>query len=256
MVHVRPLLKPQRLRAAFTAPSFHQPQTAIPFLYHHHPPSLATTTRPAYYSSAKEQQPPTIPPPTPFVPNVETFLTLIGRGLRQHASKFPTWEALFSLTSAQLAELGIEPPRTRRYLLQWRQRFRRGQYGIGGDLRHVGADGAAELRVLETEKKGPGDVVPKKNRFVVNVPPGRSVEDCGPDQMSRVQGYKVQGAKTIVGPYALPLKGEEGARVTATEGMWEDRRGHKIDGGERRRTEVRYKKRIAERRELREQGLL
>ncbi len=237
-----------------------------------------------------------MPAPTPFVPDVQTFLTVIGRGLGQHAAKFPTWEALFTLTSEQLRELGIEPPRTRRHLLQWRQRFRRGQYGIGGDLRHV-RGGVAELRVLETEREG--DPV-RRTRFVVNVPAppdpaeeagavaggkgegegagegeegggggegegrgqGRgqgqllSLKDLPPDQLSRVQGYKVKGARTIVGPYALPLKGEAGARVTVTEGMWEDRRGHKIDGGERRRTEIRYKKRIAERKEMREQGLL
>merc|ERR1711964_946285 len=43
-----------------------------------------------------------IPKPTPFVPNSGTFLTLIGRNLSQHASKIPSWRALFSLTSAQL----------------------------------------------------------------------------------------------------------------------------------------------------------
>ncbi|EMR69808.1 putative igr protein domain-containing protein [Eutypa lata UCREL1] len=220
--------------------------------------SFSTTSSTPSASAKSSQQPDDIiPSPTPFIPDVQTFLTVIGRGLGQHASKFPSWEALFTLTSEQLQELGIEPPRTRRYLLQWRQRFRRGQFGIGGDLQHVGEDGAAELRVLETDGIGAGvgavDPV-RKSRFVVNVPPGVSPGADG--QMSRVSGYKVKGAKTIVGPYALPLKNEAGARVAVTEGMWEDRRGHKIDGGERRRTEVRYKKRIAERKELREQGLL
>lgn len=112
-------------------------------------------------------------------------------------------------------------------------------------------DGKADLRILESDR----DVV-NPHKYVVNVPAGRSVKDCSLDEMSRVRGYKVVGAKTIVGPYALPLKGGEGVRVSITEGMWEDRRGHKIDGGERRRTEVRYKKRIAERREMRERGEL
>jgi hypothetical protein len=191
---------------------------------------------------------PEIPEPTPFCPDVPTFLTLIGRGLKAHASKFPTWEALFSLTSDQLRELGVEPPRSRRYLIQWRQRFRRGQYGVGGDLKHV-QDGAADLRVLEH------DVDPVKLRkYVVNVPVGQSVKDVPAEELSRVQGYQVQGARTIVGPYALPLKSGDGVRVSVTEGMWEDKRGRKIDGGERRRTEVRYKKRIQERREMRERG--
>lgn len=149
-----------------------------------------------------------------------------------------------------MRELGIEPPRTRRYLLQWRQRFRLGQFGIGGDLQHV-EDGKAELKILESDRNAA-----HPHKYVVNVPSGRPVKECSLDELSRVRGFKVQGAKTIVGPYALPLKDGEGARVAITEGMWEDRRGHKIDGGERRRTEVRYKKRIAERREMRERGEL
>ncbi|KAI1377395.1 IGR protein motif-domain-containing protein [Hypoxylon crocopeplum] len=242
MVRIKPLLRPQQLRAA--AASLAQLNTRAAFQ-----PSI-TTTRAA--SSSSQAPPPPIPSPTPFVPDVETFLTVIGRGLKQHASKFPTWEALFTLTSDQLRELGVEPPRTRRYLLQWRQRFRRGQYGVGGDLQHVSAEGGADLKIVESDVH---DIVhPRK--YVVNVPAGLSVKKCAPDAMSRVRGYKVQGAKTIVGPYALPLKDGEGARVSVTEGMWEDRRGRKIDGGERRRTEVRYKKRIAERREMRERGEL
>ncbi|KAL1880223.1 hypothetical protein VTK73DRAFT_6051 [Phialemonium thermophilum] len=195
------------------------------------------------WASTKDAQLPLVPPPRPFVPNVETFLTLIGRGLRQHAPKFPSWEALFSLTSEQLRELGIEPPRTRRYLLRWRQRFREGKLGIGGDLQHV-ENGTAQLRVQEIEK----DPITRV-RYVVNVPPGKDVEDFQLGELPRVTGYSVKGARTIVGPFALPTK-EGGAQVTVTEGMWEDKRGHKIDGGERRRAEVRFKKRIAERRAM------
>ncbi|KAI0840229.1 IGR protein motif-domain-containing protein [Hypoxylon sp. FL0890] len=239
MVRIKPLLKPQQLRTALT------PITCRAAFQS----SIQQSIR-AASSSSPSSEPPTIPSPTPFIPDVQTFLTVIGRGLSQHASKFPTWEALFSLTSDQLRELGIEPPRTRRYLLQWRQRFRLGQYGIGGDLQHV-EDGKADLKILESDK----DVV-NPRKYVVNVPAGRSVKECSLEEISRVRGYKVRGAKTIVGPYALPLEKGEGARVTITEGMWEFRRGHKIDGGERRRTEVRYKKRIAERREMRERGEL
>jgi hypothetical protein len=43
------------------------------------------------------------------------------------------------------------------------------------------------------------------------------------------------------------------AQLKVTEGMWEDRRGHKVDGGERRQAEVRFKRRVAERKALREQ---
>lgn len=189
-----------------------------------------------------------IPQPTPFVPDVATFLKLIGRGLSTHVSKFPTWESLFSLTSEQMRELGVEPPRTRRYLLRWRQRFREGQYGIGGEFKHV-KDGVADLRILEHSKN---PVNPR--RFVVNVPFGHKASETLLEDMTRVIGYKVVGTNRISGPYALPLKNREGATVTITEGMWEDKRGHKIDGGERRRTMVRYLRRVQERREARERG--
>jgi hypothetical protein len=149
------------------------------------------------------------------------------------------------LTSDQLKELGIEPPRNRRYLLRWRQRFREGKFGIGGDLKHV-ENGSAELRIMETEK----DPLTRQ-RFVVNVPRGQRVEDVPYDQLARVNGYHVDGVRTITGPYALPINGG-GARVAVTEGMWEDKRGRKIDGGERRRAEVRFKRRAAERKALRE----
>ncbi len=190
---------------------------------------------------------PRVPPTTPFVPDVDTFLTLIGRGLKQHASKFPTWEALFTLNTEQLRELGVEPPRTRKYLLRWRQRFREGRFGPGGDIKHV-QNGTAELKVLEVEK----DPI-KTLRFAVNVPPGKKVEDTAAEDLVRVRGYKIEGVRTITGPYALPMKGG-GAKLTITEGMWEDRRGHKVDGGERRRAEVRFKRRVAERKALREKG--
>lgn len=187
-----------------------------------------------------------VPAPIPFVPDVETFLTVIGRGLKQHASKFPTWEALFTLSSDQLRELGVEPPRTRRYLLRWRQRFREGKFGIGGDLKHV-ENGAAELRVQETDKQPL-----LRLRNVVNLPPGKKLDEVSPSDVTRVKGFTVQGVHTIVGPYALPMK-YGGARITVTEGMWEDRRGHKVDGGERRQAEIRFKRRVAERKALREQ---
>ena len=69
-----------------------------------------------------------------------------------------------------------------------------------------------------------------------------------------VSGVKVEGAKTIKGSYVEPVsgKGEPRARIRLQEGMWEDRRGHKVDGGERRRAEVRAKRRAAENKERRE----
>ncbi|KAJ2970891.1 hypothetical protein NQ176_g7967 [Zarea fungicola] len=115
----------------------------------------------------KTRPPPVIPQPRPFVPDVATFLKLIGRGLSRHASKFPSWEALFSLTSPQLKELGIEPPRTRRYLLQWMQRYRNGVVGPGGDFKFV-QDGEAHLRIAT-----PPAGIANDARWVVNVPHGK-----------------------------------------------------------------------------------
>lgn len=195
----------------------------------------------------KTRPAPTIPQPRPFVPDVQTFLTLIGRGLNKHASKFPSWESLFSLTSPQLKELGIEPPRNRRYLLQWMQRYREGALGPGGDFQYV-KDGQALLKVATP----PASVV-SDAKYVVNVPQveeGTTLEDS--QVLPRPNGYTVRGLKSIAGPYATPLPQQSGAIVKVTEGMWEHRQGRKIDGGERRRAEIRFKRRSVERRAERE----
>ncbi|CAK7267008.1 telomere length regulation protein [Sporothrix epigloea] len=196
--------------------------------------------------------------------------------MKQHTAKFPSWEALFTLTSRQLRELGIEPPRDRRYLLRWVQRFREGRFGIAGDFQFV-RDGVAELRVKETVDPENPLIVRK---IVLNVPASLKTEAIAEGEAAseaeassavaaegaagstsdnfldappvRVHGYKVVGAKAISGPYALPLKHQAGSRVTVTEGMWEDTLGRKIDGGERRQAEVRFKRRAAERRAARE----
>lgn len=197
-----------------------------------------------------------IPQPTAFVPDTQTFLKLIGRNLSQHAPKITSWKALFSLTSPQLKELGVEPPRARRYLLRWRDKFRNGQYGIGGEIRYV-EDGAAQLRVLElpleSSSQDSAASVQRTRRIVVNVPGESSVESktLAPSQMVPVQGLKVKGVRTIVGPHVQPLKGGNGAKIEVVEGLWEQRRGHKVDGGERRKAEVRAKKRAEARKAAR-----
>ncbi|CAG9999906.1 unnamed protein product [Clonostachys byssicola] len=191
-----------------------------------------------------------IPEPKPFVPDVTTFLTLIGRGLNKYANKFPSWDSLFSLTGPQLKELGIEPARSRRYLLNWMKRYRKGDLGPGGDFLFV-KDGEAILRAATLQEKELSG-----SKFVVNVPhPDEEVETPA-EIFGRPLGYVVRGAKSIAGPYATPLPGSTGVSVKVTEGMWEDRRGRKIDGGERRRAEIRFKKRSAERRAQREAEFL
>ncbi|CAI4210487.1 unnamed protein product [Parascedosporium putredinis] len=177
--------------------------------------------------SSKLTVPRPVPPPIPIVPDPESFLRIIGRNLSQYSDKFPTWEALFTLTSPELKEIGVEPARSRRYLLQWLRRYREGKFGPGGDFQHV-QDGKAILSVLhdlKTDKKK-----------VVNVPAGGDAP----------------GANKISGPYATPI-GNGKSQVTVTEGMWEFRQGQKVDGGERRKAEVRFKRRVAERKAAREE---
>jgi len=178
--------------------------------------------------AAQYQQP--VPPPTPFVPDHTTFLTLIGRELSQHASKIPSWEALFSLSSGQLRELGVEPARARRYLIWWRERFRHGMYGVGGDLLHV-KDGEAEVRSVERHG----------HKVVVNVD---MAADQGTEdklaQRTLVRGVKPRWNGAISGSHFFPIKGSRGtvARIKVAEGLWEVKRGRKIHGGERRRKNV------------------
>ncbi|KAH8174178.1 IGR protein motif domain-containing protein [Sarocladium implicatum] len=240
----------------------------------------------AVRSLHKTRPPHEIPQPRPFVPDVSTFLTLIGRGLNKHASKFPSWESMWSMTGPQLQELGIEPARSRKYLLDWMQRYRRGDFGPGGDFHYV-KDGQAQLKVALTP------AWPHAHKIVVNVPfeqqaikaetegetaaetseaaataqdgaEGQQVEAQQveavevekPTSYPRPRLYTVKGLRSIAGPFATPLSGHQGAVVKVTEGMWEHKQGRKIDGGERRRAEVRFKRRSAERRAEREAEIL
>lgn len=191
-----------------------------------------------------------VPKPTPFVPDVKTFLSLIGRDLAKEEEKIPSWEALFTLSSDQLKELGVEPARTRKYLLNWRHKFRNGVYGIGGDLKYV-ENGTAELRILETPNTLNAANPPR--RIVVNVPKGKQPTDLPTSELVRPKGFKVRNGNTIAGKHALPLRWDlgGGAKVSVTEGMWEFKRGRKIDGGERRRAEVRFLRRVSQRKESR-----
>ncbi|TAQ85856.1 hypothetical protein B7494_g5811 [Chlorociboria aeruginascens] len=214
-------------------------------------PFTQTTTSHQVRSLHQRVKAAPIPQPTPFVPNLQTFLTLIGRNLSQHASKIPSWNALFSMTSAQFRESGIDPPRSRRYLLRWREKFRQGEYGIGGDLRYV-ENGAAEVRVVEVPssgfRAGTATLSPGMRKVIVNVAAGGSVQNIPSEELVPVKGLRIKGADTIVGPHVLPLKGGKSAKIEIKEGLWEDRRGRKVDGGERRQAEVRAKRRGEEKR--------
>ncbi|KAL4933601.1 mitochondrial 37S ribosomal protein mS41 [Aspergillus undulatus] len=209
-----------------------------------------------------------VPAPTPFVPDVQTFLTLIGREMSKHSSKFPSWEKLFTFTSSELRDAGIEPARQRRYLLRKREKFRKGIYGPGGDLEHV-VDGTAQLRVTEipltaAEKASraasdsassllnySATLTPGMKRVIVNLPPTATEYKHDPSKpLKKFAHMKIHRGLLIKGPYLQPLKGADGsaALIKVQEGMWEDKLGHKVDGGERRRAEVRAKMRAEERR--------
>jgi len=208
-----------------------------------------------------------VPDPTPFVPDTTTFLTLIGRELSKHSSKFSSWNELFTLSSPQLKEMGIEPARSRRYLLRWREKFRKGEFGIGGDLKYV-QEGVGELRVVELPKL-PSTInktshddatathLPNTQKLIINVPPGSTELPLQPGEstaeLKKPAGLKLLRGHAIVGSYIQPVAGTNGsvAQLKVVEGMWEHRRGHKVDGGERRKAEVRFKRGVEERKKAR-----
>ncbi|EFW14489.1 hypothetical protein D8B26_008334 [Coccidioides posadasii str. Silveira] len=209
-----------------------------------------------------------VPSPTPFVPDTKTFLTLIGRNMSQYSDKLSSWEQLFTISSQELRELGVEPARQRRYLLRWVDKFRRGEYGVGGNLDHV-TDGVAELRAVEVPREqiratdittgrdtgthsfslaGTATTSPGSKWVIVNLPVGETEVKENMFSIKKYSEIKLHRGNKIKGPYVELLPGANGsaAKITVQEGMWEDKLGRKIDGGERRRAEVRAKRRIAE----------
>ena len=144
-------------------------------------------------------------------------------------------------------------------------------FGVGGDFQYV-RNGEARVTVVEvpvsnteignTSTQSAGLVRMKK--MVVNTPlpppPATKKKEDGAvkqqsqsqlntDTLKPVEGMKVVGARTIVGPYIKAVKGSKGAEaiVRVQEGMWEIRRGVKVDGGERRKAQVRRKRLLEER---------
>ena len=195
----------------------------------HHPNSRTAPARHGHSSTTSRP----IPPPTPFVPDVRTFLTLIGRQLSAHASKIPSWDALFRLSSSELRDAGLEPPRARRYLLWWRERYRNREFGVGGELPNV-VDGVAELRAVP--QRGEEGVL-KGWRLVNRRPVEGEQGKAGDGQEVKLPGVKVGKGGEVMGPYWKAVAGTMGrvVRMQIEEGMWEVARGHKLYGGERRR---------------------
>lgn len=234
------------------------PSFLLPFTQSTTP--LATQTRKLYVDTRKpkawepavslpvKSRP--IPRPTPFVPDTQTFLKLIGRNLGQYAEKISSWKDLFMLDSKELQELGITSARSRRYLQQWRERYRSGRHGIGGDLQYI-QDGVAELRIVEVPisntTASTATLSPGMRKIVVNVPVGGSAEDIPAEHLKPVKGVKIQNGNTITGQHVLQMRGKR-AKIEVKEGLWEIHQGRKLDGGERRQAEVRAKRRGEERR--------
>ena len=129
---------------------------------------------------------------------------------------------------------------------------------MGGDLQHV-KDGGAELRVVEVPlanvappKSGstsPAIGLPRTKRMIVNEPAEVVEKSPSLRHLKPVDGMKVVGARTIVGPYVQLVKGTRRsvATIEVQEGMWEVRRGVKVDGGERRKVQVRRRRLLEER---------
>lgn len=130
-------------------------------------------------------------------------------------------------------------------------------------------DGVATLRAVELPRqpeagggKGGSDDsamakhVPPMTRLIINLPAGETEPTAvlGKGQstfdLRKVQGVKLADGHRIQGPYVQPTKGSYGSVATlkVQEGLWEHRRGHKVDGGERRKAEVRFRRRVEERR--------
>jgi hypothetical protein len=194
-----------------------------------------------------------IPPPTPFVPDLSTFFKLIGRDVAQYSSKFESWEAFFTLPSREFLKLNIEPPAKRKYLLEWRERFRQGRWGIGGDFAQVDRENeCAYLRVMEAPTKLPAPATStigaNMKRIVVNVAPETFLPQVDPKTSRSVQ-HVTLGRNRIRGKNVYPVGGYDGqlAKLMIQDGLWEVRKGRKVDGGERRKAEVRAKRRSEER---------
>ena len=98
----------------------------------------------------------------------------------------------------------------------------------------------------------------KTKQIIVNTPPHTSASELATslaqEPPTPVAGLRIRGAREIVGPYIQAVKGTRGsvARFRVVEGMWEVRRGVKIDGGERRKAMVRRKRTLEERKKRRD----
>ena len=142
-------------------------------------------------------------------------------------------------------------------------------------MEHV-KDGKAELRIVEVPSERPGDQMatltkdPGMRKVVINTAPtlpsqqalaeGKDGEEdtsatatapparVDASEARPVANVKIHHGTSIGGKGVQLVKGHQGlALLKVQEGLWEQRRGHKVDGGERRRAMVRAKRRVQER---------
>lgn len=122
-------------------------------------------------------------------------------------------------------------------------------------------DGTGEIKIIEvpfssTAKDGAVTATltssPGMRKVVVNVPAGQDRPSVPLEKVKPVSMVKIIRSGIIAGPKIEAVAGRPGvAKIVAKEGLWEQRRGHKIDGGERRKAEVRSKRRAEERKTTR-----
>lgn len=118
-------------------------------------------------------------------------------------------------------------------------------------------DGTADLRVVEVPARKvsirPPQTRPRlqpTHKLVVNVSPDTLMNPENAQEIKAVRGMKVEGMHKIVGLHIQHVKGsgESVAKIKVKEGMWEQKQGRKVDGGERRKVQVRYKRRMEQKR--------
>lgn len=116
-----------------------------------------------------------------------------------------------------------------------------------------GGMGEGGVKMSRRTKMATATHTPGTRRVVINVPAGMDTAPSAESlrDVKGVQGVVVKGTRNIAGPYVEMIKGTGGlaARIKMQEGLWEERRGHKVDGGERRQAEVRAKRRAQENKE-------
>ena len=121
-------------------------------------------------------------------------------------------------------------------------------------------DAVAQVRVVEVPRENLSNSatttstgIAAKKKLVLNLPQEAPIDKLRPEEITPVGRMKVVGAHTIVGPYIQPMKGTGGsvAMIKVQEGMWEVKRGHKVDGGERRKVQVRRNRLLEERKTTR-----